>query len=126
MPETYYLAPSARRIEEHLVEATREMETNQQLLCRIGRLAAELEASVAESLNHLRRSHVSEHRARTAHCDPVPADAERETFSAFLSRRMAPPLQTCISIEEHQIDLSRKLTRATQSLRAKVDIEMEA
>ncbi|UVK50425.1 DUF3422 domain-containing protein [Mesorhizobium sp. AR02] len=50
--------------------------------------------------------------------------AERETFPAF--RRMAPTLPTCASLEERQINLSRKLACTMQPLRAKVDIEMEA
>lgn len=133
LPEAYRLAPSVRRIEEQLVELTRQMtvvttlEANQQLLDRLAKLAADLEAGAAESLYRFgaTRAYQSIVQGRLTAIGFEPIE-EHQTFSAFLNRRMAPALRTCASIEERQINLSRKLARATQLLRAKVDVGMEA
>jgi uncharacterized membrane-anchored protein len=47
------------------------------------------------------------------------------TWSSFLARRMAPALRTCVTIEERQANLSRKLARAANLLRTRVDVEQE-
>ncbi len=47
------------------------------------------------------------------------------TWSSFLARRMAPAIRTCNATEERQANLSRKLARAAQLLRTRVDVEVE-
>jgi uncharacterized membrane-anchored protein len=47
------------------------------------------------------------------------------TWRDFLARRMAPARRTLNSMQERLQDLSRKLTRATQLLRTRVDVEQE-
>ncbi|MCF1480202.1 DUF3422 domain-containing protein [Agrobacterium tumefaciens] len=132
LPEAQRLEPSIREIENSLVETTQEMtgalalEDNERLLDKLVVLAARLEAGAAKSLFRFGASRAYQNivlgRIGAIGFEPV---ADRETFPAFLSRRMAPALQTCFSIEERQINLSRKLARATQLLRAKVDVAME-
>jgi uncharacterized membrane-anchored protein len=48
------------------------------------------------------------------------------TWSSFLARRMAPAIRTIATLEERQANLSRKLARAAQLLRTRVDLELEA
>ena len=43
----------------------------------------------------------------------------------FLQRRVAPAMRTCQMLEERQANLSRKLTRAANLLRTRVDVEIE-
>jgi uncharacterized membrane-anchored protein len=47
------------------------------------------------------------------------------TWREFLARRMAPARRTLIAMQDRLSDLSRKLTRATQLLRTRVDVEQE-
>jgi uncharacterized membrane-anchored protein len=47
------------------------------------------------------------------------------TLAAFLQRRVAPAMRTCQMLEERQANLSRKLTRAANLLRTRVDVEIE-
>ncbi|MDK4740423.1 DUF3422 domain-containing protein [Rhizobium sp. CNPSo 3464] len=132
LPEAQRLEPSVRQIERSLVDATQEMtqtvslEDNESLLDKLVVLAARLEAGAAKSLFRFGASRAYQNivlgRITAIGFEPVP---DRETFQAFLNRRMAPALQTCFSLEERQVNLSRKLARATQLLRAKVDVAME-
>jgi uncharacterized membrane-anchored protein len=132
LPEAHRLAPAVRTIEDSLVQVTRAMtqvrglDDNQRLLDRLADLAATLEAGAAESLFRFGASrayqNIVQGRLNVIQFESVP---ERETFAGFLSRRMAPALQTCATIEERQNNLSRKLARATQLLRTQVDIELE-
>lgn len=47
------------------------------------------------------------------------------TIAAFLSRRMAPAMRTAEMLESRQSDLARKLVRAANLLRTRVDVEIE-
>jgi uncharacterized membrane-anchored protein len=47
------------------------------------------------------------------------------SWSAFLSRRLNPAMRTCASTEERQANLSRKLARAAQLLRTRVDVGLQ-
>jgi uncharacterized membrane-anchored protein len=51
---------------------------------------------------------------------------EGSTVAAFLERRLAPAMRTCQTTAERQADLSRKLTRAANLLRTRVDVELES
>lgn len=132
LPEAQRLAPSIGRIETRLAEVTEEMRRtdgltdNHRLLEELTALAAELEAGAAASLFrfgasrayneivHLRLQTIGERKV-----------GGLPTWSSFLARRMAPAMRTCITTEERQATLSRKLARAANLLRTRVDVEME-
>jgi uncharacterized membrane-anchored protein len=100
---------------------------NHQLLDDLTALAAELEAGAAASLFRFGAS-----RAYSEIVDlRLATIGERKvgglpTWSSFLARRMAPAMRTCATMEERQANLSRKLARAAQLLRTRVDLELEA
>jgi uncharacterized membrane-anchored protein len=132
LPEAQRLAPSIGRIEIRLAEVTEEMRRtdrltdHHRLLNELTALAAELEAGAAASLFrfgasrayneivHLRLQTIGERKV-----DGLP------TWSSFLARRMSPAMRTCITIEERQASLSRKLARAANLLRTRVDVALE-
>jgi uncharacterized membrane-anchored protein len=99
---------------------------NHRLLDDLTALAAELEAGAAASLFrfgasrayseivHLRLQTIGERKV-----DGFP------TWSSFLARRMAPAMRTCVTTEERQATLSRKLARTANLLRTRVDVELE-
>ncbi|MGO9941783.1 MAG: DUF3422 family protein [Rhodoblastus sp.] len=133
LPEAQRLAPSIRRIEQELpsiLEALTEaqgVEGNRKLLDELSELAAELETGAAASLFRF--------GATRAYDDLVQSRLkgigekslqDYPSWTAFLTRRLNPAIQTCVNTEARQADLSRKLTRAAQLLRTRVDTEVEA
>lgn len=132
LPKAQQLAPAINRIERRLAEITEEMcasrdfADNHRLLDELTRLAAELEAGATQSLYRfgasraydaivkVRLQTIGEHKA-----------GGLPTWSAFLARRMAPAMRTCVSTEDRQANLSRKLARAVNLLRTRVDVEQE-
>ena len=133
LPMAQALAPAVRAIEDALAGATRDMTTssgldaNRALLETLVTLASELEAGAAETLFRFGASRAYDRlvqsRLRALRAEPL---AGFETITGFLDRRMAPAIQTCIAIEQRQDNLSRKLARAAQLLRTRVEIELEA
>jgi uncharacterized membrane-anchored protein len=132
LPESHRLSPSINAIERRLAEITEEMRgtsvltDNHRLLDELTALAAELEAGATASLFrfgasrayneivHLRLQTIGERKV-----------GGLPTWSSFLARRMAPAMRTCITTEERQANLSRKLARTANLLRTRVDVELE-
>jgi uncharacterized membrane-anchored protein len=132
LPEAQALAPMIRRIEIELPRLLEEMQTsegfdaNHRLLDRLTALAAELEAGAAASLYRF--------GATRAYYELVTLRLQAigemnvpglPSWSAFLSRRLNPAMRTCASTEERQANLSRKLARAAQLLRTRVDVGLQ-
>jgi uncharacterized membrane-anchored protein len=132
LPEAHRLAPSIGASEARLTEVTEEMrrpgdlEANQRLLHELSALAADVEAGAAASGYRFGATRayeeIVEQRLQTL--------GERKvgglpTWSSFLARRMKPALRTCATTETRQANLSVKLARAANLLRARVDVELE-
>lgn len=132
LPEAYRVAPNIRRIETELTDITAEirategLEANRRLLGRLSRLTADLEAEDAASSYRFGASRAYERivtsRLQAINEKPV---AGFPTWSSFLSRRMDPAMRTIETLQERQGNLSRKLARAAQLLRTRVDIDVE-
>ncbi|TGE00092.1 DUF3422 family protein [Methylobacterium nonmethylotrophicum] len=132
LPEAQSLGPAIRRIETELPLLMEAMRTsdgfaeNHALLDRLIALAAELEVGASrtmfrfgatrayDELIRLRLSAAGEH-----------ALPGQTSWSMFLGRRYNPAIRTCLAIAERQDALSRRLARASQMLRTRVDIELE-
>lgn len=132
LPEAQRLAPSIARIEHRLMEVTEEMRAteklidNHRLLDELTALAAELEAGAAASLFRFGASRAYNEIVQLR----LETIGERAvegfpTWTSFLARRMQPAMRTCITTEERQANLSRKLARAANLLRTRVDVELE-
>ncbi len=132
LPEAQRLSPSIARIERRLAELTEEMQRagglvdNHRLLGDLTALAAELEAGAAASLFRFGASRAYDEIVQLR----LQTIGERKvggfpTWSSFLARRMAPAMRTCITTEERQQNLSRKLARAANLLRTRVEVEVE-
>ncbi|CUA94618.1 DUF3422 family protein [Pannonibacter indicus] len=132
LPMATELSPDVRRIEEELVRLTGEMrgasdmDSNRRLLERLSDLAADLEAGAASSAYRFGASRayhsILKARLETIEEAPVPGYLG---LASFLARRIAPAMRTIESVENRQINLSRKLARATTLLRTRVDVDME-
>ena len=102
------------------------LEANRALLDELTRLAADLEASAAESAYRFgaSRAYYGIVRQRLE----IFGERQREgyfTLSQFLSRRLAPAMRTCETLEERQVKLAEKLARAATLLRTRVDVELQ-
>lgn len=131
LPTAQGLSPRMRRAEDQLAELThrmRKMEPGaaEHLLDEFTSLAAQLEADAASSLYRFGASRAYDEivndRLRALDEDPVEG---YDTWTSFLERRLAPAMRTCRAIEERQANLSRKLARAANLLRTRVDVEVE-
>jgi uncharacterized membrane-anchored protein len=131
LPLAQTLSPEIREIEERFTAITQRMKQHargeaDRMLAEITTLAAELEANAALSLYRFGASRayhniVLERVAMLAE-KAVPGN---ETLGAFLQRRLAPAMRTCQSVEERQLNLSRKLARATALLRSWIDVDLQ-
>lgn len=132
LPKAQELAPSINRIERRLAEVTEALRgtdalsDNRRFLSELTALAAELEAGAAASLFRFGASRAYDEIVQTR----LRIIGERKvgglpTWSSFLARRMAPAIRTCATTEELQANLSRKLARAANLLRTRVDVELE-
>ncbi len=132
LPEAQRLAPAIARIEARLNEAasamtrTAGLSDNHRLLDELVALAAELEADSAGSLFRFGASRaymeIVELRLATIREVQLPG---WPTWQQFLNRRIAPAMRTCISVEERQDKISRKLANAADLLRTRVNVELE-
>jgi uncharacterized membrane-anchored protein len=132
LPEAQRLAPAIDRIEKRLAEVTDTMRRttglsdNHRLLDELIGLAADVEADTAMSqfrfgatrayndIVRLRLETIGERKAGTL-----------PTWTSFLARRMAPAMRTSFTVEERMANLSRKLARAANLLRTRVDVAVE-
>lgn len=131
LPTAQSLSPKMRKAEDRLAELTHQMRTMQtgdaeDLLNEFTGLAAQLEADAASSLYRFGASRayheIVDDRLASLNEDRI---AGYDTWKDFLGRRLAPAMRTCRAIEERQANLSRKLARAANLLRTRVDVEVE-
>lgn len=131
LPMAQSLAPNVAKFESDLVKITTELVNATQadeagLLERLTKLEAESVSS--DSQSHYRFS------AAAAYYDLVQrriADlreqriAGLQTFKEFTERRLAPAMNTCLSVAARQDSLSERMAHASQLLSARVDITRE-
>jgi uncharacterized membrane-anchored protein len=132
LPAALELAPQVDRIERRLVEVLEEMQgaetlkLNNHLLTELTELAASLERGATGSLFRFgaSRAYYDLVQARLAVIEGEPI-APYSSWSSFLARRIAPAMRTLNALEGRQSELSRKLARAADLLRTRVDVELE-
>lgn len=132
LPEAQRLSPVVKSIEDALVRITLSMPqgeglpTEHALLDELTSLAASLEADTTTASYRFGASRAYESivQQRLAVIGEQPIEGW-PTLAAFLARRMAPAMRTCQMLQERQADLSRKLTRAANLLRTRVNVAVE-
>jgi uncharacterized membrane-anchored protein len=133
LPEAQEVASSIRRIETELplfmdaMQKSEGLAANRHLLEQLTALASELEAGAAKSLYRFGATRayyeLLNNRLNVIGEEPLP---NLPTFASFLARRLTPAIRTCTSTEARQDNLSRKLARAAQLLRTRVEIDLES
>ncbi|CAL80664.1 conserved hypothetical protein [Bradyrhizobium sp. ORS 278] len=132
LPAALELAPQVDRIERRLGEVLEEMQgaetlkINNHLLDELTELAASLERDATGSLFRFGASRayweLVQARLTVIEGEPI---TPYSSWSSFLSRRIAPAMRTLTTLERRQDNLSRKLARAADLLRTRVDVELE-
>ncbi|PCJ93492.1 MAG: Egg lysin [Hyphomicrobiales bacterium] len=131
LPLAQSTSPQITQIEKDFIEITASLSENPKagsdsLLEDITRLSAELEASAAACLFRFGASkayfEIVQIRLKAIR---ERAFKHHMTLEAFLIRRLQPAMQTINALEERQSNLSRKLSRAANLLRTRVDVELE-
>jgi uncharacterized membrane-anchored protein len=132
LPEAQSLAPRVRRIEEALTRvgsAMTEAEglaTDHRLLDELTSLAATLEADTAASSYRFGASRAYDEIVQQRLAAIRETSVENwPTLASFLARRMAPAMRTCTMLENRLAQLSEKLSRTSNLLRTRVDVEIE-
>ncbi|MBF0560597.1 MAG: DUF3422 domain-containing protein [Alphaproteobacteria bacterium] len=131
LPLARETAPALTRIETGVAEVIAELARtgDRDDRARLGRLS-----ELAAEAEHLANATGYRFAAARAYYDIIyrRIDALREvrlpgvqTVAEFMERRLSPAMLTCTSTAERQEALSRRIARAGDLLRTRVDIEME-
>ena len=131
LPLARSLSGQLRNFEVELSRLTSAMRNakageSEALLDEISALAADLEADAASSLFRFGASraygNIVKERIEAAGARAL---SGYMSIGAFLERSLLPALSTCVSVENRQEELSRKISRAANLLRTRVEIEIE-
>ncbi|MBE0505538.1 MAG: DUF3422 domain-containing protein [Marinospirillum sp.] len=126
------LAPLLRQLDQQLAEiiaelsSTEGLEEERKLLQQLTRMAAQIERHRADT--------ISRFSATQAYYQLVMKRLEELkerqsgpnfTLSAFFSRRLTPAASTCDSVSQRLEDLARRIERAGDLIRTRVDLKLE-
>ncbi len=133
LPVAEKAALTIGRIEDELprlmekMDAATSLEDNRDLLDRLTALTLNLERSSAAT--HFRfgatRAYAELVRLRLVALAEV-GNPGRPGLTAFFSRRFDPAVRFCATLSDREANLARKLTRAAQLLRTRVEIAMQS
>jgi uncharacterized membrane-anchored protein len=132
LPDAQRLIPRVQSIEARVSEVVNQMtrtpglDGDHKLLAELISLQAELEAQSAPWTFRFGATRAYE-RIVQQRLGAIGEETHGgwPSFAAFLARRMAPALRTAEMLEQRQSDLARKLVRAANLLRTRVDVEIE-
>lgn len=131
LPEAQRISPVLRSVEKGLADLMgdlvhqKSLGESDVLLARLTDMTARVEAEIART-----KFRFGATRAYGAILNDrllafgVPASQDAPTISAFLERRNAPALRTCETMEGNLMDLAARLTRASNMLRTRIDVEL--
>ena len=105
---------------------SRTPEDDRRVLCRLSRIAAEVERSVARS-SYRFGAGAAYYRLVQQRIEDLREErlAGFSPIAEFMDRRLVPAIETCASVARRQNDLSARIARNSQLLRTRVDVEIE-
>ena len=132
LPTAQTVAPTVTRIEGELaslaaaIRESRDLAANRKLLDDLTSLTADLEACAAQTAYRFGAS-AAYHQIVVDRLTSLVEHAAHgySGWAEFLGRRLEPAMRTVTAMADRQANLSRKLARAAQLLRTRVDIELE-
>ncbi|MBV1706754.1 MAG: DUF3422 family protein [Hyphomicrobiales bacterium] len=132
LPQAQALAPVISSIEQDLpglfdqIRQSATLESNRAILDRLTELSAQLEHGASASSFRFGATRAYGdliwRRLKVLGETPVAGFTD---WGGFFARRLEPAIRTCRAVEQRGDDLSRRLNRAAQLLRTRVEIELE-
>lgn len=131
-PEAKRIWPRVRVLDMELAELIDRLaradcaEAEQQLLKEL--------SVISQAIEHMRSDSNYRFSATRAYMALVDSRLEdlrerkypgRSSLTKFLERRLRPALDTCVSVDAHLQDLSLRVARATEALRARIETTIE-
>jgi len=133
LPEAKKIWPRVQQLDVELAEVVDALARSQtqadekQLMQRL--------TAISQAIEHMRSDTNFRFSATRAYMDLVTrrlADLREQKFpgmssmTKFLERRLSPAVRTCESADAHLQDLSRRVARATETLRARMETTIES
>lgn len=132
LPQVHSCSPQILEIEEALkaisaqLPETENISANRDLLHKLSQLAASVEAIAAATAFRFGATRAY-YEIVTLRLRAIDEEIEPgySTWATFLARRLAPAMRTCQATEQRLETLSKRLSRAADLLRTRVDVELE-
>jgi uncharacterized membrane-anchored protein len=132
LPEARSAGPELQKMERELGEITQAIATapdtaaQQDLLTRLSKLAAAIEAQVARTGFRFSasRAYYAQVKSRLELIQEEP-EGDYVSITAFFRRRLEPAIDTCAAVEDRQRRLSAQLARASDMLRTGIQFELQ-
>jgi uncharacterized membrane-anchored protein len=132
LPEARSAGPELQRMEQELGEITQaiatapDTATQQNLLTRLSKLAAAIEAQAARTAFRFSasRAYYAQVKSRLELIQEA-QEGDYVSITAFFRRRLEPAIDTCAAVEDRQRRLSAQLARASDMLRTGIQFELQ-
>lgn len=133
LPQAKRITPELRRMEESLavmtqqIKSIEDLDDERQLLSQLSELAARNEQLITTSSYRFNASQAY-HALIQGRLEELREDEESGllTIGEFLRRRMSPAFRTGESVRENLIELAQRIDRASELLRTRVNLQIEA
>lgn len=131
LPEARNMTPHLNRMDQALAELTDSLTDDTgvdepQILARLTDMAARIEAFRAHSTFRFSATRAY-HKLVLARLTALREDelSGHLTIREFMNRRLTPAVETCESVSNRLDDLSRRIGRASDMMRARVELELQ-
>ncbi len=131
LPLARRMSPALSEMDQQLAAITHTLAENQaveeqEILARLSNIAARIEAFRAHSTFRFSATRAY-HQLVLSRLEELREDefSGHLTISEFLTRRLTPAVKTCESTAERLEDLSRRIDRASELIRTRVDLAIQ-
>ena len=133
LPLARQIAPNVRGMDQQLATVIQQigdiktLEDERRLLSELTMLSASIEQLISDT-NYRFSATEAYYRLAMSRLDELREQdvCGLQTLSEFLGRRLTPAYRTCETIREDLDDLSNRIDRASELLRTRVDLTLEA
>lgn len=132
LPVARDITPSLNDMDEQLAVITRSLAENEAvdeetLLARLTHIAARIEAFRAQSTFRFSATRAY-HRLVLTRLEELREDelSGHLTLTEFMTRRLTPAVKTCEAVSERLEDLSRRVDRASDMMRTRVELAIQS
>jgi len=132
LPLARQITPELNAMDQQMSEITQSLADNnspdeQAILAQLTHIAARIEAFRAHSTFRFAATRAY-HRMVLTRLDELREDelSGHLTFHEFMTRRLTPAVETCEAVGDRLEDLSRRVDRASEMMRTRVDLAIQS